>query len=56
MKQRTTTRFGFIVKRLKEFDMANVRKIEAIKWDWNLLWHIVSNDKCLFIKKRHELP
>jgi len=27
--------------------MANARQIEAIKWDWNPLWHIVNNDKCL---------
>jgi len=49
-------KFGFIVKCFKEFDVANVRKIEAIKWDWNPLWHIVSNDKCLLVIKRHELP
>jgi hypothetical protein len=49
-------RFGFIVKCLKEFDMANAKKIEAIKWDWNPLWHIVSNDKCLLLTKRPELP
>jgi hypothetical protein len=49
-------RFGFIVKHFKEFDMANARKIEAIKWDWNLLWHIVNNDKCLLATKRLELP
>jgi hypothetical protein len=48
--------FGFIVKHFKEFDMANARKIEAIKWDWNLLWHIVNNDKCLLATKRLELP
>ncbi len=36
--------------------MANVRKIEAIKWDWNPLWHIVSNEICLFATKRLELP
>jgi hypothetical protein len=49
-------RFGFIVKRLKEFDMANARKLEAIKWDWNPLWHIVSNDKCLLVTERPKLP
>ncbi len=36
--------------------MTNVRKIEAIKWDWNPLWHIVSNDKCLLATKRLDLP
>jgi hypothetical protein len=36
--------------------MANARKFETIKWDWNLLWHIVSNDKCLHVIKRLELP
>jgi hypothetical protein len=36
--------------------MANARKIEAIKWDWNPLWRIVSNDKCLHATKRLELP
>jgi hypothetical protein len=36
--------------------MANARKIEAIKWDWNHLWHIVNNDKCLPIIERHEFP
>jgi hypothetical protein len=25
---------AFVAKRLKEFDMANVTKIEAINWDW----------------------
>jgi hypothetical protein len=49
-------RFGFVVKHLKEFDMTNVRKVEAIKWDWNPLWHIVSNDKCLLATKRLDLP
>jgi hypothetical protein len=28
-------RLGFVIKCLKEFDMANAKKIEAIKWDWN---------------------
>ncbi len=32
--------------------MANARKIKAIKWDWNLLWHIVNNDKCLPMTKK----
>jgi hypothetical protein len=36
--------------------MANARKFEAIKWDWNHLWHIVSNDKCLHVKKKPKLP
>jgi hypothetical protein len=36
--------------------MANAKEIEAIKWDWNPLWHIVSNDKCLLVIERHELP
>ncbi len=49
-------RFSFVAKHLKEFDMANVRKIDAIKWDWNPLWHIVSNDKCLLATKRPKLP
>jgi hypothetical protein len=30
-------RFGFVAKCLKEFDMANAKQIEAIKWDWNPL-------------------
>jgi hypothetical protein len=49
-------RLGFVAKHLKEFDMANVKKIEAIKWDWNPLWHIVGNDKCLPTTKGHDLP
>jgi hypothetical protein len=36
--------------------MANVKKIEAIKWDCIPLWHIVSNDKCLPTTKRPEFP
>jgi hypothetical protein len=48
--------FGFVVKCLKEFDMANVKKIKVIKWDWNPLWHIFNNDKCLPMTKRPELP
>jgi hypothetical protein len=44
-------RFGFAAMHLKEFDMANAKKIKAIKWDWNPLWHIVNNDKCLFVTK-----
>jgi hypothetical protein len=36
--------------------MANARKIEVIKWDWNSLWHVVSNEKCLFATKRPKLP
>ncbi len=43
-------RFGFVAKCLKEFDMANAKKIEVIKWDWNTLWHIISNEKCLLAK------
>jgi hypothetical protein len=31
------------------------KKIEAIKQDWNPLWHIIGNDKCLPTTKRHEL-
>ncbi len=49
-------RFTFVAKRLKEFDMANVRKIEAIKRDWNCLWHIISNKKCLPPIEKLELP
>jgi len=49
-------RLGFVVKCLKEFDVANAKKIEAINWDWNPLWHIVSNDKCLLVIERLELP
>jgi hypothetical protein len=45
-------RFGFVAKRFKEFDMANVKKFGAIKWDWNPLWHIVNNDKCLPMTKK----
>jgi hypothetical protein len=29
--------FSFVAKCFKEFNMANVRKIGAIKWDWNPL-------------------
>jgi hypothetical protein len=36
--------------------MANAREIEAIKWDYNPLWHSVSNGKCLLITERLELP
>jgi hypothetical protein len=49
-------RLGFVVMCLKEFDMANVKIIDVIKWDWNPLWHIVSNDKCLPTTERLELP
>ncbi len=28
---------AFVAKCFKEFDMANVTKIEAINWDWNPL-------------------
>jgi hypothetical protein len=49
-------KLSFVTKCLKEFDMVNAKEIEAIKWDWNFLWHIVSNDKCLFGIERHELP
>jgi hypothetical protein len=35
--------------------MANVKTIEDIKWDWNLLWHIVNNDKCLPVTERFKL-
>jgi hypothetical protein len=48
-------RFGFVVKHFK-FDMVNERKIEAIKCDWNPLWHTVSNDKCLPMIERPKLP
>jgi hypothetical protein len=63
MRWRTNTgiyqrqqRLSFVVKHFKEFDMANAKRIETIKWDWNPLWHIVNNDKCLFVTKRLELP
>jgi hypothetical protein len=36
--------------------MANVKKIEDIKWDWNPLWHIVNNDKWLLVTERSKLP
>jgi len=49
-------RLGFVIMCLKEFDMANVKIIDVIKWDWNPLWHMVSNDKCLPTTKRLELP
>jgi hypothetical protein len=49
-------RFGFVVKCLKEFDMANPKRNEAIKWDCNHLWHIVNNDKCLLATKRPKFP
>ncbi len=49
-------RLGFVAQCLKEFDMANAKKIEAIKWDWNPLWHIVNNDKCLLAIERLKFP
>ncbi len=49
-------RFGFVAKCFKEFDMANAKKIEAIKWDCNPLWHLVNNEKCLPTTKRPKLP
>jgi hypothetical protein len=49
-------RLGFAAKHLNEFDVANAKKIEVIKWDWNPLWHIVNEDKCLPMTKRLELP
>ncbi len=49
-------RFSFVVKRVKEFDMANARKIEVIKWDWNPLWHIINNDQCLLTTERPKFP
>ncbi len=36
--------------------MANAKQIEAIKWDWNPLWHIANSDKCLPMTKRLGLP
>jgi hypothetical protein len=35
---------AFVAKCLKEFHMVNQTKIQAIKWDWNPLWHIVTNE------------
>jgi hypothetical protein len=35
--------------------MANVKKIEDIKWDWNPLWHIVNDDKCVPMIQRSKL-
>jgi hypothetical protein len=49
-------RLNFVAKCLKEFDMVNARKFEAIKWDWNPLWHIISNEKCLPLIERPKLP
>jgi hypothetical protein len=49
-------KLGFVAKHFKEFDMANAKQIEAIKWDWNPLWHIVNNNKCLLTTERPELP
>jgi hypothetical protein len=49
-------RFGFVAKCFKEFDMANAREIEAIKWDWNPLWHIINNDKCLPTIEKLKFP
>ncbi len=49
-------RFNFVTKHLKEFDMANVKAIEAIKWDWNPLWHVVNNEQCLPTMNRLEFP
>jgi len=34
--------------------MQKINKV--IKWDWNPLWHIVSNDKCLPTTKKPKLP
>jgi hypothetical protein len=47
---------AFVAKCFKEFDTANAKKIEAIKWDCNLLWHLISNEKCLPTTKRPKLP
>jgi len=49
-------KLGFVVQCLKEFDMANVKKVEVIKWDCNPLWHIVTNDKSLPVIERPKLP
>jgi len=49
-------RLGFVAKCFKEFNMANARKIEAMKWDWNSLWHVINNEKCLFTTEKPKLP
>jgi hypothetical protein len=49
-------RLAFVVKRLKEFDIPNASKIEVIKWDWNPLWYIITNDKSFLTSDRLELP
>jgi hypothetical protein len=49
-------RLGFVTNHFKEFAMANAKTIEAIKWGWNPLWHIVNNDKCLHVTERLEVP
>jgi hypothetical protein len=46
---------AFLVKQLKEFNISNAIKIETIKWEWNLLWHIVTNDECSFTIGGHDL-
>ncbi len=49
-------KLAFVVKQLKEFNISKATKIETIKWDWNPLWHIVTNDECSFTIARHDLP
>jgi hypothetical protein len=40
-------RLGFVAKGLWEFNIANTTILEGIKWDWNLTWHIVNDEKRL---------
>jgi len=46
---------AWLANHFKEFVMASAKKVEAIKWDRNPLWHIVNNDKCLHVTEKLEL-
>jgi hypothetical protein len=37
----------FVVKQLKEFNVANVVILKVIKWNLSLVWHIFTNNQCL---------
>jgi hypothetical protein len=47
---------AFVIKQLNEFDIINASKIEDIKWDWNPLWYIITNDETFLTSDRLELP
>lgn len=49
-------RLRFVVKYLKEFEVANAMILEVIKCDWRPMWHIFTNNKCLPRSEHPKLP